>query len=148
MSRYERRFWVDENREAVFRLLSDPESLDRLTPDWFRLQPLSGSQSDLRSGCEISYRMRWRGLKLSWTSRIVDWRAPTRFTYEQALGPYSYFRHEHRFKECSGRTEVVDVVHFRTHGGRLLDRWIVEPDLARIFRFREQEAGRVLASRC
>lgn len=142
VSAYRHVFRLPAEREALFELFSDPRLLDTLTPPWFRLRPLGELPRRLRAGSEISYRLRWRGVPLRWTSRITDWRPPGFFAYEQLRGPFRYFRHEHSFEASGGGTEVVDRVVFRAPGGSLADRLIAGPDLRRIFAFRERQARR------
>jgi ligand-binding SRPBCC domain-containing protein len=52
------------------------------------------------------------------TSRITDWEPPHRLTYEQARGPYRWFRHEHSFETEGDGTRVVDKVIYRAPGGQ------------------------------
>lgn len=137
---YSQRFSLPVGRSVAFELFADPRYLDLLTPSWFRLQPLSDFPRHLGRGVEISYRLRWRPFFFSWTSLITDWQPPEYFAYEQKAGPYRFFRHEHLFRRISGGTEICDRVLFSAPGGRLVDRWIVRPDLRRIFDLRECRA--------
>ena len=146
-SSYSHVFSLPAGVEDVFRLFSDPGLLDALTPSWFELEPAPGFPRPLAPGSEITYRLRWRGLPLRWTSRIVDWEPPHLLTYEQVRGPYRAFRHEHRFEAETGGTRVTDRVVFRAPGGRLIERLLVRPDLERIFRHRERAARRILGTR-
>ncbi len=143
---YSHRFRLPYDRREVFDLFADPHALDRLTPSWFRLHPASDLPEDLGAGSEITYRFRWRGLPLPWTSRLTDWDAPRFLAYEQRRGPYRYFRHEHFFEPVDGGTEVLDRVYFRSPGGRLFDRLIATPDLKRIFACRERKALALLGA--
>ncbi len=135
---YAHTFRLPYERGALFDLFSNPRHLDSLTPSWFRLQLLADPPPELTVGSEISYRLRWRGLPLRWTSVVTDWRRPAYLAYEQKQGPYLYFRHDHVFETAGAGTEIVDRVSFRSPGGRLVDRWIVQPELERIFAYREQ----------
>jgi ligand-binding SRPBCC domain-containing protein len=114
--------------------------LNTLTPSWFDLEPQAHELQTLAPGVEITYRLRWRGIPLRWTSRIVDWEPPVRLTYEQVQGPYRWFRHEHLFEAEGTGTRVIDTVLYRAPGSRPIDRLLVRPDLKRIFRHREQAA--------
>jgi len=120
--------------------------LNKLTPHWFNLEPRPGYSLPLAPGSEVTYRLRWRGLPLSWTSRIVDWEPPHLLTYEQSRGPYRCFRHEHRFEAVAEGTRVIDRVVYRALGGRPIERFLIRPDLARIFRHRERAARRILGT--
>ena len=146
LSSYSCAFSLPAEVEDAFKLFSDPNLLNRVTPTWFDLQPYPNQPKSLAPGVEIAYRLRWRGIPLRWTSRIVDWEPPHLLTYEQAKGPYLCFRHEHLFEAEADGTRIVDKVIYRSPGGRLIDRLIAGPDLERIFKHREQAARRMLRS--
>ncbi len=144
---YSHSFRLPVERAEVFELFSNPRRLDGLTPPWFRLHPLQEIPRTLHAGLEITYRLLWHGLPLRWTSVLTDWREPHYFAHEQRRGPYRYFRHEHFFADVEEGTEVCDRVHFRAPGGALVNRLLAEPDLRRIFTFRERRARQPLAER-
>jgi len=145
-SSYSHVFSLPSGVEETFRLFSDPRLLDTLTPTWFELEPTCGFSLPLAPGAELSYRLRWRGLPLRWTSRIVDWEPPHLLTYEQVRGPYRTFRHEHRFEAEAGGTRVIDRVVYRTLGGNPIERFLIRPELERIFRHRERAARPILVT--
>ncbi len=138
------RFRLRAEIEETFELFSNPDLLNAITPSWFDLEPDAGVPELLEPGVEISYRLRWRGVSLGWTSRIVEWEPPYRLTYEQARGPYRSFRHEHVFEADGSGTRVVDRVAYRVVGGAPIDRLLVRPDLERIFGHRAQAARLIL----
>ena len=145
-SSYSHTFRLPAERDAVFALFADPRYLDLVTPPWFRLSPLGRIPDRLERGAEIHYRLRWRGLALRWTSLVTDWNEPEYFAYEQKRGPYCFFRHEHSFDSIDGGTKIIDRVWYRTHAGPLADRLIAQPDLRRIFGFRERKAWALLGA--
>lgn len=138
-------FSVEAPREDVFSLLGDARNLNLVTPGWFNLRILSGNPEEMREGAEIEYRLRWRGLRFRWRSRVLVWKPCELFVYEQARGPFRGFVHEHYFFEQADGTRVVDRVIYEPPGGRLSDRLVVASDLDRIFSFREQAVRRTLA---
>jgi ligand-binding SRPBCC domain-containing protein len=142
--------WVPCGIERAFAFFADPANLDALTPRWFELRLPGGELPSLdavaggalAAGAEIAYRLRYRGLPLRWTSRIVGWRPPHFFSYEQRRGPYARFLHEHHFEARSssdGRvgTWTTDRVLYRAplHA---LSRRLVARELAAIFEFRRR----------
>mgnify|MGYP002624016111 FL=1 len=96
-------------------------------------------------GSEVDYRLRWRGLPRRWRSRIVEWRLPRVFTYEQVRGPFRSFRHRHLLAPDTTGTRVVDRVTYAVAGGGLVDGLLVAPDLRRIFDYRAEAVRRELA---
>jgi ligand-binding SRPBCC domain-containing protein len=77
-------------------------------------------------------------LPLRWRSRIAVWDPPLRFVDEQLRGPYRHWRHEHLFEEEPGGTRCRDVVEYNVLGGRLVHRFLVRPDLLKIFAYRQR----------
>jgi ligand-binding SRPBCC domain-containing protein len=128
---------------SAFDFFSRVENLNRVTPDWFRLDPLTRPPERLAVGVQIDYRFRWRLFRMPWRTRITEWQPPHRFTYEQERGPYRFFRHEHRFEGRGGRALVTDVVRYRTLGGWPVARFLVRPELSRIFAHRSAVARRL-----
>lgn len=141
---YAHRFDLPAPVDRCFELFADPNRLDSLTPPWFSLRPTDRPPGRVRAGDEISYRLRWRGLPMRWTSRIVECDPPHLLTYEQVRGPYRFFRHEHRFRSIVGGTEILDQVRYRPYGGWAADALFVRRDLAAIFAFRSRRAVRIL----
>jgi ligand-binding SRPBCC domain-containing protein len=122
--------------EEAFDFFSAVGNLNRVTPRWFHLEPTDTPPERLFEGATIDYRFRWRSMRMRWRTRVTLWEPPRLFTYEQELGPYRFFRHEHRFEPAGLCTRVRDVVWFRAPGGRAVARWIVRPELERIFAYR------------
>lgn len=90
-------------------------------------------------GTLINYKLRVRGIPLSWQSRISVWEPPLRFVDEQVRGPYRLWHHEHVFEEVNGGTLCRDCVDYAVYGGRLINSLLVQPDLTTIFSFRQQK---------
>ena len=92
----------------------------------------------MRAGTLIDYRIRLRGFPLRWRTRIAVWEPCARFVDEQLRGPYRLWRHEHTFASHEGGTLCTDRVEFDAVGGSLVHRWLIAPDLLRIFGFRQE----------
>jgi ligand-binding SRPBCC domain-containing protein len=115
--------------------------LETLTPPWLRFKIETPQPIQMRQGARIAYRLRVRGLPLRWLTEIELWRPPYEFVDVQLRGPYTLWRHTHRFEETEDGTRIVDVVHYTLPFGmlgRLIHRLQIADDLARIFDYREQ----------
>ena len=73
------------------------------------------------------------------------WEPVARFVDEQVQGPYRLWRHEHTFAEADGGTWVRDVVHYDLWGGAVVNRFFVQPDLQKIFTYRQEKLAERLA---
>jgi ligand-binding SRPBCC domain-containing protein len=125
-------------RRQVFEFFADPRNLERITPPWLSFEILTPPETKIDTGTLLEYRLRLRGLPLRWQSEIAAWEPPRRFVDRQIKGPYSLWVHEHRFEECDDGTVVVDRVEYAVPGGRLVQRFLVAPDLKKIFHYRHR----------
>lgn len=122
----------------VFDFFSDAFQLESITPPWLQFSVLSPRPIEMRAGVRIHYKLRLHGVPIRWQSAITVWQPPVRFVDEQIVGPYRFWRHEHSFHEEKGGTLVSDRVDYGVRGGALVHRWLVAPDLKRIFQYRQR----------
>lgn len=135
-------FWTPRPIDTVFPFFADAGNLDDLTPPWLRFEILTPRPIAMRVGARIDYRLRLRGVPIRWQSEITAWDPPHRFVDEQRRGPYRTWWHEHTFKEHDGGTLIGDHVRYASRGWflePLLQRYLVGPDIARIFAFRRDQ---------
>jgi ligand-binding SRPBCC domain-containing protein len=136
--RLRKSIWLVQSRAKVFEFFSNPRNLDRLTPAWLKFAILTPATSQLKQGALLDYRLRIRGMPIRWQSEIAVWEPPHRFVDRQTKGPYSLWVHEHTFKECDNGTLVGDNVEYAVPGGTIVQKFMVAPDLKRIFEYRHQ----------
>ena len=132
--------WLPRPIDEIFAFFSDAHNLDVLTPPWLHFRILTPHPIDLRLGAIIEYRIRWRWLPLAWRTEIAAWEPPHRFIDRQVKGPYSQWVHEHTFEPRDGGTFLRDRVDYAVAGWILepiLDRFVVRPDIQRIFDYRK-----------
>lgn len=122
----------------VFSFFADPANLERITPPWLAFRILTPLPIEMREGIRIDYRIRLRGIPLGWTSEITVWDPPHRFVDTQVRGPYRTWIHEHEFRPAAGGTLVTDRVRYEAPGGPLVHRFLVRPDVERIFSYRTE----------
>jgi len=130
--------WLPQFREEIFSFFSDPRNLDRLTPPWLHFEILTAEFMEMGIGALLDYRLRLRGIPIRWQSEIAVWDPPNRFVDRQTKGPYRQWVHEHTFSEHNGGTLVGDSVVYAAPGGKLIQKWLVGPDLSRIFHCRHE----------
>jgi ligand-binding SRPBCC domain-containing protein len=133
---FQTQLWLPHRREKIFEFFSDPRNLERLTPAWLRFELVGISPTTQQWGTLIDYRLRIRGIPVRWQSEISVWDPPRRFVDKQIRGPYRLWVHEHMFSEDAGGTRVADHVRYSVPGGSIVQKWLVAPDLQRIFRHR------------
>ena len=127
---------VPASRRETFAFFADASNLERLTPPWLNFAILTPMPVAMWPGVDIDYRISLYGLALPWRSRIDVWEPSVRFVDRQVVGPYRWWRHEHRFESVAGGTLVVDHVEYVPRA-RWLSGPIVRRDLERIFTYRQ-----------
>jgi ligand-binding SRPBCC domain-containing protein len=130
--------WVPAPPAQVWPFFSAAQNLRHLTPPWLRFE-IERCPVELGVDSRIDYRIRLRGLPLRWRTRIARWEPGRCFVDEQERGPYRLWEHTHGFDPLDGGTVLTDAVAFAVRGGPFagwIRRFLVEPDLLRIFRFR------------
>ena len=128
--------WLPKSLSEVFSFFADARNLEQLTPARFRFRVLSSGPVIMGEGTKIDYRLRIYGIPVRWQSEITKWEPPYRFVDHQRRGPYQLWVHEHRFEGRGGLTRVDDFVRYAVFGGHVVDRFLVQRDLPRLFRFR------------
>ena len=132
--------------DAAFAFFADAWNLERITPPWLHFRIRTPRPLAMREGATLDYRIAVRGLPLPWRTRIDVWEPDVRFVDRQVLGPYRWWRHEHRFEPLeSGGTRVIDHVEFRPRANWLTGA-LVRRDVRRIFAFRGRELSRLFGS--
>ncbi len=141
-----REVWVPAPLPQVFTFFSEAQNLEKLTPSWLRFSILSPLPIEMKVGTLIDYRIKLFGVPMRWRTLISAWEPQTRFVDEQLRGPYSVWRHEHRFAERDGGTVVSDRVLYRAPFAFVAHPLLVRRQLRQIFDYRT-EAIRSLFSR-
>jgi ligand-binding SRPBCC domain-containing protein len=134
--------WLPLPRADVFEFFADATNLERITPSFLAFRVLTPTPLQMRAGTLIDYRVALRGLPMKWRSEIITWEPPVRFADVQVRGPYRRWKHTHTFEERDGGTRVVDTVEYALRGpafvANIVNRFLVAPDLTRIFTFRHE----------
>jgi ligand-binding SRPBCC domain-containing protein len=128
---------VPASVDETFAFFADAANLQRLTPEWLNFTVLTPMPVVMRRGLEIQYRIRLYGVPVPWKSSIDIWEPGVRFVDRQVVGPYRWWRHEHRFEAVAGGTKVIDHVDYLPRAAWLMRR-LVQRDLERIFTYRQQ----------
>ena len=133
---FQSELWLPIPPEELFPFFADAANLHAITPPWLHFRIVAPASLVLREGALIDYRLRVRGLPMRWRTRINAWQPPHRFVDEQIRGPYRLWIHEHTFEAQDGGTLARDRVCYATPFDWLVHRWLVRPDIERIFQFR------------
>jgi ligand-binding SRPBCC domain-containing protein len=143
---FQSELWLPLPPEELFPFFADAANLDALTPPWLHFHIITPLPIEMKAGALIDYRLRVHGLPLRWRTRINVWQPPHRFVDEQIRGPYRQWIHEHTFEARDGGTLARDVVRYAVPFDLLVHRWLVRPDIEKIFQFRSEALRRRFAA--
>jgi ligand-binding SRPBCC domain-containing protein len=130
--------WLPLPPEELFPFFGDAANLDDITPPWLNFRVVTPPPIEMREGALIDYKLRVRGIPWSWRTRINVWQPPHRFVDEQLRGPYRQWIHEHTFEARDGGTLARDRVCYAVPFDFIAHRWLVRPDVEKIFAFRQE----------
>jgi len=132
------RQWIPRPQEEVFQFFARPRNLGILTPPWVDFRKLEESAPTPGRGARVGFDMRIRGFPIHWVAEFTRWEPPHLFTDRQQRGPYRQWEHTHRFESAGCGTRVIDEVVYRAPGSRWMDRWLVRPELRKLFVYRQR----------
>ncbi len=131
--------WFAQPQEKVFEFFSNAGNLDAITPAWLHFRILTPMPVEMCAGTLLNYRLKLKGIPIYWTTEICEWNPPNHFVDRQLKGPYRKWIHTHTFESKDGGTLVGDQVEYVVPGlflEPLINRFLVRPDLQRIFQHR------------
>lgn len=142
--RLETKLFVPSDIDTVWSFFSTPLNLAKITPEWLGLKIKDQDlvPKKMYAGMIICYDVNlFLGLKTEWVTEITHVKDKAFFVDEQRFGPYSFWHHQHHFKEVAGGVENTDIVHYKLPGGpvgALLGSSFVKNRLDQIFSYREK----------
>lgn len=146
----DRRQVLDVTIDEAFDFFSKASNLEAITPPFLRFRIATPGPIEMKVGALIEYRLRLRGIPVSWRTRIEEWDPPRGFVDRQLSGPYALWHHTHRFEALDeSRTVMTDLVRYGQRFGplgSLAERLVVRRDLERIFDYRRDSIPALLAS--
>ena len=134
--------------ERAWGFFSDPRNLAKITPPELDFTILTALPERVHPGMMIEYRVRpLLGIPVRWLTEITHVEPGKFFVDEQRIGPYHIWHHEHHFKELDcGCIEMQDRVTYVlpfSPLGDIIHPFIVKPQLAKIFAFREKAVNEI-----
>jgi ligand-binding SRPBCC domain-containing protein len=137
---------VPASLQDTFAFFADAANLERLTPPWLNFTIRTAMPVVMGEGVVIDYQIGLYGIPIPWRSVIEVWEPGVRFVDLQVVGPYRWWRHEHRFEAAGSATKVVDHVEYQPRAAWLSGA-LVHRDLARIFTYRQETLARLFPPR-
>jgi ligand-binding SRPBCC domain-containing protein len=142
-----RKLTLDLPRTKVFDFFADAGNLERITPPELNFHIITPQPIDIKQNALIDYRLKLRGLPLTWRTIISLWNPPGEFVDEALKSPYKQWIHRHTFTELAeNKTLIEDEVRYRLplEPAGDLAHWFVWRELEYIFDFRQRAVGEIL----
>ncbi len=138
IKKYEVKQLVNIPIEQAWDYFSSPKNLEEITPEYLKFKILSDLPEKMYEGMIIQYKVTpLLGIPLNWTTEITHVREGEYFVDEQRFGPYSFWHHQHFFKELDeNSTEMTDIVHYGVPFGilgRIFAQSLVDQKVKDIF---------------
>ena len=130
--------------EEAWDFFSSPRNLSVITPDYMGFIITSDyNDQKMYEGMVITYIIKpILGIPLNWVTEITHVSEPTYFVDEQRFGPYSFWHHEHHFREIDGGVEMTDLLNYKLPFGpigRIINTLFVRRRVKSIFDYRYQK---------
>jgi ligand-binding SRPBCC domain-containing protein len=137
--------------EEVWNFFSSPENLKTITPPHLGFNVLSTQYGDtMYAGQLIEYTVKpLLDIPLYLITEITQIKPMQYFIDEQRFGPYSFWHHQHHFKEVNEGVEMTDIVHYKVPFwflGDIANSLFVKAQLKKIFDFREEVTVKVFGA--
>lgn len=144
----ETKTFLKADAETVWNYFSTPLNLNELTPEDMSFEILTELKGvKMYQGMIINYKVRpMFNIPLRWTTEITHCEEGKYFVDEQRFGPYSFWHHQHHFKQVEGGIEMTDIVHYGLPFGfigRLANAIFVRKKLQSIFDYREKRVAEI-----
>jgi uncharacterized protein (TIGR01777 family) len=145
----ERRARLPVPADEAYAWHARPGALERLTPPWERVEILERS-GGIEDGARTVLRMRTGPFSTRWVAVHRDHVAGRQFADEQVEGPFSYWRHLHRFdaEGPDGSTATDRIEYAPPFGtvGAVAGTWVARPRIERMLRYRQHLLAADLAA--
>ncbi len=140
---YIARQWLKGTPSENFPFFSAAENLEKITPPWLNFKITKKSSPEMKSGLLIDYRLRVKGIPISWRTRIENWDPPHKFVDTQLKGPYNTWHHTHSFETLGEGTLMTDRVIYKIRFWPFGDVALpmVKKDVQTIFAYRKTQLG-------
>ena len=130
---------LKSDMNTVWKFMSSPMNLARITPDYMCFQILSdeGDLKEMYPGQLIEYYVTpVMGIKMHWVTEITHVQDKHYFVDEQRFGPYTLWHHKHFLKEVPEGIEMTDIIHYKIPFGfigRLANSLFIKNKVKEIF---------------
>lgn len=133
---------ISESPEELWKFISDPKNLKKITPDKMGFDITSSIADEMYQGMIISYKVApLFGIKTTWVTEITHIEPGRYFVDEQRVGPYKLWHHQHFLEETKEGTLMTDIVTYKPPMGwigSIANSLLIKKKLNEIFDYRRK----------
>ena len=118
--------------ETVFSMFDDSEKILMLYPEILQVTFVDPLPERLSAGDEFSYSISIAGMKIVWTTKILQLERPRLSVHEQTKGPWIEWLFRHELHEIPGGTRIFESFEFELRAGVPFPAKYVEAILEKI----------------
>ena len=145
-SRFIRRVRISASADEAFSWHSRQGAFERLSPPWESVDVVERSGS-IRNGDRVLLQVKQGPVSVRWELEHEDFEDGRQFCDVQVSGPFTEWRHEHRFVPAGEECYLEDAIQFRLPGGPVGGVFapLVRRKLERLFKYRHDVTQRDIA---
>jgi ligand-binding SRPBCC domain-containing protein len=129
--------------DEAWSYFSNPVNLADITPSWLRFRLTSSLPQEIYPGLILTYEITpISRIPISWATEITHVKEKEYFVDEQRFGPYTFWHHQHHFRQLDNSVEMTDILHYALPFGaigRLFHPLFVKNKVEDIFDFRRKK---------
>jgi ligand-binding SRPBCC domain-containing protein len=138
--------------DEAWAFFSTPINLKKITPEYMGFNILTDlGDGKMYPGQIIHYIVTpVLGIPMRWTTEITHVIDRKYFVDEQRFGPYSFWHHQHWFREVDGGVEMTDIVNYGIPMGilgQIANTIFVQSKLQEIFDYREKVTNEMFGAK-
>jgi ligand-binding SRPBCC domain-containing protein len=138
--------------DQAWAFFSTPINLKKITPEYMGFNILTDlGDGKMYPGQIIHYIVTpVLGIPMRWTTEITHVIDRKYFVDEQRFGPYSFWHHQHWFREVDGGVEMTDIVNYGIPMGilgQIANTIFVQSKLQEIFDYREKVTNEMFGAK-
>jgi len=138
--------------DEAWAFFSTPINLKKITPEYMGFNILTDlGDGKMYPGQIIHYIVTpVLGIPMRWTTEITHVIDRKYFVDEQRFGPYSFWHHQHWFREVDGGVEMTDIVNYGIplgFLGQIANTIFVQSKLQEIFDYREKVTNEMFGAK-
>ena len=135
---FKRKQYLETNLDELWRFISNPANLKRITPESMGFDILTEDLPDkMYAGMIISYRVSpLLGIPTTWVTEITHVEEGKYFVDEQRRGPYKMWHHQHFLEPTDKGVRMTDIISYQPPFavlGSMANQLIIKRKLEQIF---------------